>query len=122
MVKKISLGAMSLLYLLAGINHFINSIFYIDIIPHWLPYPSFIVSISGIIEMLLGIGLIIQPIRKISAWLIISMLMLFFILIHIPMAVDYYQTNHPYLTIALVRLPIQFILIYWAWQCSMLRL
>lgn len=113
---------MAVVYILAGCYHFINPNFYTNIIPYWLPYPSLAVNVSGVVEIALGIGLLIQPYRKLAALTTIAMLVTFFFLIHVPMALTYYQTSHPYVLIALVRLPIQLLLIYWAWKCRKIRL
>ena len=49
---------MAVLYILAGINHFINPTFYLRIIPPVLKYKQLINSISGAAEILLGILLL----------------------------------------------------------------
>ena len=115
MVRKALFHLMVAIYALAGMYHFINPDFYLNIMPPWLPFPAAMVAISGLVEILLAIGLLYQPTRKASAWLIIAMLVAFFLLIHVPMSIDYYQSNNTYLMIALIRLPLQGILIYWAW-------
>jgi uncharacterized membrane protein len=48
MKYKISLYLQTFLYLLAGINHFFNTDFYIKLIPAYLPFPKSLVYISGI--------------------------------------------------------------------------
>ena len=54
--------------------------------------------------------------RPLAARLIIAMLIVFFFAIHIPMSIDYYQTGHKSFVLSLIRLPIQFVLIAWAWR------
>ena len=105
---------MSLLYAIAGIYHFINPEFYDQLMPAWIPYHFALIYLSGVIEFLLGVLLIPESTRKISAWLIIAMLVVFFFLIHIPMTILFYQTHNPHLWIAIVRLPLQLVLIRWA--------
>ena len=112
---------MSLLYLLAGINHFYNPDFYIKIIPASFTAPEFMVAISGFIEIILAVLVLINGTRKIGSWLIVGMLVVFFFLIHIPMAIDYYHSGNPMLWLALVRLPVQALLIWWALKVSRIR-
>src|SRR5688572_24211675 len=114
-MKKIFLYVMAAVYALGGIYHFINPGFYISIMPAWLPFKEVCNYLGGISEIILAIGLLIERTRIISASLIIAMLIVFFFLIHIPMALQFYRTGHPGLWIAIIRLPLQFLLIWWAW-------
>jgi uncharacterized membrane protein len=113
MFKKISLYAMSLLYIVAGLNHFRDPGFYIKIIPAYLFFPVFLTYLSGICEVLLGILLIPVKTRRVAASLIIAMLTVFFI-IHVQMLIDFLDQQHPLLWVAIARIPLQFVLIWWA--------
>ena len=106
---------MSLLYVGAGLNHFLNPRMYIKIMPSYIPWHAALVSISGICEI--GFALLLLPIatRHIGAWLIILLLLAVFPA-NVQMAVNYYKTNNPHLLIAILRLPLQIPLIIWAWQ------
>jgi uncharacterized membrane protein len=115
-LRMFFLYLMALGYAVAGVNHFVHAASYTPIIPHWLPYPDFLVFASGLAEIGLGILLIPATTRIVSAWLIIAMLVVFFFLIHIPMSIDYWQKNSPSFWITIARLPVQFILIWWAWK------
>lgn len=112
--RNIGLWLMALIYCIAGINHFINPEFYLSILPSWLPTHSFLVQSSGIAEIILSIGILIPFTRKISAWGIIMMLIVFLIGVHIPMVLNFNGWNDTIWWIAMVRLPIQFVLIRWA--------
>jgi uncharacterized membrane protein len=46
--KQISRIIMSLLYIAAGVNHFINPGFYLKIMPSYLPFPVELVYLSGV--------------------------------------------------------------------------
>jgi uncharacterized membrane protein len=113
-MRKFLFWLMPPLYIIAGINHFLNPGFYLELMPEWLPEHLALVYISGVAELLLGIGLIPGQTRKISAWLIIAMLVIFFFLIHIPMTIVFYKEHDPHLWIAIVRLPVQAYLVWWA--------
>ena len=106
---------MVFVYAAAGIYHFVNPTFYENIMPVWLPYHSLCNYLGGIAELILAAMLLSEKTRKISAYLIIAMLVVFLFVIHIPMTINFYKTDNPGLWISIVRLPIQFVLIWWAW-------
>ena len=117
MVKRISLGVMAVLYVLAGIMHFVNTAFFVRIVPDYLPWPLALVYISGVAEILLGVLLVVPATRPLAAWGVIALLIAVFpaninMAVHsIPM-----QEGLPPNQLALwLRLPIQGVLIAWAW-------
>lgn len=115
--KQISRIIMSLLYIAAGINHFIQPLFYVKIMPAYFPVPLMLVYISGICEVTFGAMVFFQKTRKVACWLIIAMLIVF-LPVHIQMLIDNYYRGGMILWISLVRLPLQFVLIYWAFRVS----
>lgn len=114
-MKKVFLYIMAFIYGAAGIYHFINPGFYEMIMPGWLPSHSLLNVLGGIAEIILAVMLLSNKTRVVSAYLIIAMLVVFLLVIHIPMAMDFYMTDHPALWISVIRLPIQLLLIWWAW-------
>jgi uncharacterized membrane protein len=66
------------------------------------------------VEIGLGLLLLWPQTRALAAKLIIAMLVVFFVAIHVPQSVGYYQSNHPDFIASIVRLPIQFLFIAWA--------
>ena len=52
--------------------------------------------------------------RKIAAWLITLMLTVF-LWIHVQMLIDYWKNKDKDLWIAIIRLPLQLVLIWWAY-------
>jgi uncharacterized membrane protein len=117
---KISLYAMIALYVGAGINHFLNPDFYLGVMPEWLPHHNFANESSGVLEIILGLALFPLTTRRISAWLILAMLIVFFFVIHIPMCF-YYEIGTTMFWIAVIRIPIQIVLINWAWKFAKRR-
>ena len=77
MIKKISFAVLVGFYILAGLNHFLNPDFYLPLIPDYMPYPRGINFLSGLLEMLLGVGLISGFSRKWAVYGIIAMLLAF---------------------------------------------
>ncbi len=106
---------MAALYIFAGINHFLNPEIYLGIMPSGLPYPAARVAISGIAEIGLGVLLVPQKTRRIAAWGIILLLIAVFPA-NIQMALDWHREDHAYEWIAWARLPLQAVLVWWAWR------
>lgn len=105
---------MSGLYLIAGINHFISPLFYKKIMPPYIPWHMPLIYVSGAAEILLGIFLIPQTTRKFAAWGIIILLIAIFPA-NINMMINYMHEKNPGLWIAILRLPLQLVLIWWAY-------
>jgi uncharacterized membrane protein len=101
--------------IMGGINHFRDPNSYNQMIPDFLPKLA-LNYITGVIELVLGIGVIIPRYRHMSA-LGIMILMIVFLPIHVweIFRDDPAIGSH---TTALIRLPIQFVLIAWAWFLS----
>ena len=74
-LKSISIYIMSILYIYVGIHHFIDTKSFLIIIPPYLQAIGLeIIYLSGIIEIILGILLIIPKYRKIASYGIILLL------------------------------------------------
>ncbi len=119
MIKKISFLLLIILYAGAGINHFIHGSFYYPIIPPYFPNPVLINNIAGIVEILAAALLIFPTTRKYGAYLIVAML-ISFIPAHIYMIQKAgcmsEQICIPLWAAWLRLVPLQFILMWWAWS------
>lgn len=108
------LYVMALLYILTGFNHFRNPKMYIRIIPPYFSNPPLINKLSGLAEIVLGIGLLIPSLTKFSAWGIILLLVAIF-----PANWNMYVNEKSGFGlpkwVLLLRLPLQIVLIYWAY-------
>lgn len=105
---------MAAIFVFAGIMHFIKPKMYMRIMPRYLPNPKLLVSLSGIAEMLLGVGLLFPITRTISIYGIIAMLAVF-LLVHFYMLTGEKASAGIPKWILLLRIPMQFGLMYWAW-------
>jgi uncharacterized membrane protein len=114
-MKRLSLYLIVALYVLAGINHFINTHFYEAIMPAYIGYHTLLIYISGVCEIVLGLLMLPQSTRK-TASILITLMLVVFLWLHIQMLIDYWQSNDKHLWIAIVRVPIQFFLIWWAYS------
>lgn len=112
---NISLYLMAVVYVLAGIYHFVNPRFYIKMMPTYLPYHSQLVVISGVMEIIFGLMLIPDATRIIGAWLIIALLIGVFPA-NVQMMMNFKKKKNPYLWLTVVRLPLQLVFIWWAWK------
>lgn len=100
----------------AGLNHFRSAGVYVGMMPSWLPAHEALVYISGVFEILGGLGLILPATRRFAAYGLIALLVAVFpanlnmALNHLPLG------DTPVPDWALwARLPLQGVLIAWAW-------
>ncbi len=105
---------MGILYFLAGINHFRNPKMYLKIIPPYLPNPKLLNSLSGCAEIILAIGLCIPFFSNAAAWGIMMLLVVLFPA-NLFMATNRKAGMGLPKYILLLRLPLQIILIMWAY-------
>lgn len=114
-MKKIKLAltlVFGVILVTGGIYHFLKPTMYLPFIPEGLPGME-IIYLSGIIEILLGLGAFLPGTRSLST-LGISLLMIAFLPLHV---MDVFKENPAIGShqAALIRLPLQFVLIAWAW-------
>jgi uncharacterized membrane protein len=109
--KRIALVPLALLYVAAGVNHFVNPPFYEAIMPPYLPLHRELVLLSGAIEVALGVLVAIPATRRLAAWgLVLLLIAVFPANLHMAMAdVGGYGWK------SWLRLPVQLPLIAWAW-------
>ena len=113
--KNVTKVIFGLLFIGAGVNHFLNTPFYLSIMPPYLPWHYALVIVSGVAEVVLGIGLLIPKLSRLAAWGIIALLIAVF-------PANIHMATHPELyptipEIALwLRLPLQAVLVLWAYS------
>ncbi|MBR8705294.1 hypothetical protein IX307_001890 [Bacteroides pyogenes] len=113
---------LAIFMVLAGINHFTNTTPYISMVPNILPWHTFIVYGSGIVEIMVGIMLFFKGRIRIFGALLIFMMMLIFFPIHIadlfretPSISGFVPANKNVHEFAIVRVIMQCILILWTY-------
>ncbi|GAB4008982.1 DoxX family protein [Spirosoma sp. KCTC 42546] len=104
----------ALIYIAGGVNHFINPKSYLAIMPPYIPAHSLMVTLSGIAELILGIGLLFPATRSLSAWGIMLLLIAIFPA-NVYMATSNRFRKFP-AWLRWARLPLQGLLIWWAYQ------
>ena len=65
---------MGVVYIVAGLYHFINPKVYLKIMPPYLPLPLPLVYLSGAAEMICGASLFFPETRSLAAWGIVLIL------------------------------------------------
>jgi uncharacterized membrane protein len=104
-------------YAVAGVNHFLKPALYQRMMPSWIPAHKAMVLWSGVAELMLGLGVLWPVSRAWSAWGIIGLLIAVF-------PANFYMFRDPDRWPGIprwalaVRLPVQGLLIFWAWTVA----
>lgn len=101
---------MVIMYVIAGIMHFIKPKMYLRVMPMYLSNHKTLVLLSGIAEVALGIGLCIPALKNISIYGIIVMLAVFLI-VHFNMLSSKKASAGIPIWVLVLRIPLQFGLI-----------
>jgi uncharacterized membrane protein len=110
---RASLVVQSVFYVASGINHFWRPNFYLHIMPDHYAHPLPLVELSGVAEILGGVGLLVPVTRRFSAVGIAAMLVVFFD-VHIFMLRHAARFPEVPGWVLWARIPLQFLLIAWA--------
>ena len=114
MLFNLSAIFMGILYAIAGALHFIKPKMYLKIMPPYLPAPLFLVYASGVAEIIAGAMVCFVASRTLGAWGVIAILIAVF-----PANLYMYQQGGARFgmsdTALLIRMPIQLVLIAWAY-------
>jgi uncharacterized membrane protein len=115
-MKSIGCVLLAVLMVAAGVMHFLAPAVYVRIVPRWLPAPRALVLVSGVFEILGGIGLLVPETRSAAAWGLIALFIAVFPA-NVNMAVNRIgfgrKPGPAWLWWA--RLPLQAVLIAWAY-------
>ena len=118
-IKYFSMIVMGVFYISIGVSHFTSPIWYVKIVPPYLPYKLELVYISGLFEILFGGMLFFKKTRFLAGWGLILLLIAVY-----PANIYLAQTNGAAMNttplIAWGRLPVQFIFVglaYWHSKC-----
>jgi uncharacterized membrane protein len=117
--------AMTVMLVFTSIAHFKFTRGMMLMLPRFVPYKKPVVYVTGIIEILAGIGLLVAPVRHTVAWLVI----IFFVIL-LPAniyaarhAVDLERANYKGrgLTYLWFRVPLQLFFIAWVYYFAVLN-
>jgi uncharacterized membrane protein len=117
LTKRILLYVMAAFYVFAGLMHFRRPDFYRPMMPPYLPWHDFLIFFSGLAEVVLGAAVLVPRLRNLAAWgLILLLIAIFPANVHIAMHnVPVFNNTEGAGILNWVRLPLQGVLILWAW-------
>jgi uncharacterized membrane protein len=104
-----------LLFIAAGANHFVNPKPYLSMMPSYLPAHAALVQISGLAEILGGIGVCLAGTRRFAAWGLILLLIAVFPANLTAALHGWPGVNLPD-WVLWCRLPLQPVLIWWIYR------
>jgi uncharacterized membrane protein len=106
-------------YVIAGSLHFIRPEFYLKIMPPYVPWHLAMVYLSGALEILGGLGLLVPQTRRAAAWGLVALLIAVFPA-NVYMATNPIEAGAASLSPAFRwgRLPLQLPLVWWLLWCT----
>jgi uncharacterized membrane protein len=110
--KRIALLLLAAFFVFAGVNHFVNPGFYVRIMPPWLPAHRELVWLSGVFEVLGGLGVLLPRLRLLAGWGLVALLFAVF-------PANLHMALHPELFPEVsagalyARLPLQLVFVAW---------
>lgn len=120
-LKELLVYPMGALYVVAGVAHFAIPEAFAQIVPPFLPAPLFLVYLSGVAEITLGLGVAYPRTRRAAAWGLVALLLAVFPA-NVYMATSGvavtgtpWGTLDPSPLVSWGRLPFQVVLLLWAW-------
>ncbi len=114
MTRTRSRHLLGALFILAGLNHFLQPRFYLAMMPDYLPAHRTLVAASGYAEIGLGALAFVRQAHQLTRWGLIALLVAVF-------PANLHMALHPERFPPLLlwlRLPLQTLLIIWVWWAT----
>lgn len=112
--KRFMHWLLGLLFVVAGVFHFLRPDFYVRIMPPYLPWHRELVFLSGMCEVALGVLLLVPRYTPLAAWGLIALLIAVFPAnVHMALHPSLYPEFGP--LVWWLRLPLQGVLIAWVY-------
>ena len=116
-LRNLNLLGLSFFFIYFGVDHFINPDFYLSIMPPSFPMHLEAVYISGLFEILGGIGVLLSKTRKLAGWGLFALLIAVYPA-NIYMALTPEAFPEIPLSALYFRLVLQFLFFYWAYSVT----
>jgi len=116
-IKTFFLILLSVFFTYAGIDHLISPDFYVSIMPPWIPAHLELVYLSGVFEVMGGVGVLIPRFRAFAGAGLVALLIAVY-------PANLHMAFNPHLfpdipVVALyIRLALQFLAFYWAYTVT----
>ena len=114
-----SLIVTAVVFVIAGLLHFVMPRFYLAIMPSYLPRPLLLVYVSGVFEALGGLGLLLPATRSAAAvGLILLLIAVFPANVEMLRLAQARGASPTFQAVCWLRLPLQLVLIWWVWRVT----
>lgn len=118
----IALVLVAILFVSAGVLHFVMPRPFMNIVPAWLPSPAALVMVSGVCEILGGVGVLVPQTRVAAGWGLIALLVAVFPAnINMLLQAHARHASTGWQLALVARLPLQALLIWWVWRVAVAR-
>jgi uncharacterized membrane protein len=116
---SVSLVLLALIFCVGGIMHFVAPASYLRIMPAWLPSPLLLVYVSGLAEILGGLGLLLPSTRAVAGWgLILLLIAVFPANVQMLESARAAHASRLWIALLVLRLPLQPALMHWVWRAA----
>ena len=107
------------LFVVAGVMHFVAFGYYLAIMPSYIPFGREVVYVTGVLEILGGVALLVPSLRR-AAGIGLILLLLAVFPANVQMLINARKQATPMLEELLLwlRLPVQALLIVWVWNST----
>ena len=122
MTRTAALRVIALIFVVAGVSHFVIPAAFESIVPKWVPDAHAAVWWSGVAEIAGAIGLLVARTRVVAAWCLIALLVAVLPAnVQMLMSAREAGASAVYVAVLWARLPLQLLLIWWVWSAGVPR-
>jgi uncharacterized membrane protein len=110
---------LSIFFCFGGAMHFVVPAAYASIVPPWLPNAPLLVIISGVCEILGGLGVLFPATRRLAGWGLIALLVAVYPAnVHMLRLAYVNDATALWKTALWLRLPLQVPVLWWVWRSA----
>ncbi|MEO7712289.1 MAG: DoxX family membrane protein [Gemmatimonadaceae bacterium] len=103
----------------AGILHLLRPGMFVTMVPPWLPAPALLVMLSGVFEVMGGVGILVPLTRVVAGWGLIALLVAVLPAnVHMLVQARAAGASLLWQLALLIRVPLQLVLIWWVHRAT----